>query len=168
MFQHENDAKIFYQMLIKRFAQFELEVEPNKTRIFPFGRNSKDKISVDFLGYTISNSKTRNSYYKVDYTTSKKKSKLIHNKLKDFVKLNRDTKPKDLIKQMNKKLIGIYNYYGISGNYLWMINLYKYVCKIIKKWLSRRSQKGKLNWEKFYRIVNYNPLIKPKIVFKLW
>ena len=168
MFQYENDAKIFYQMLIKRFAQFQLEIEPTKTRIFPFGRNSKDEISFDFLGFSISNGKTRNSYYKVDYTTSKKKSKLIHNKLKDFVKLNRDTKSKDLIKQMNKKLIGIYNYYGISGNYLWMINLYKYVCKIIKKWLSRRSQRGKLNWEKFYRIVNYSPLVKPKVVFKLW
>lgn len=168
MFQYEDDARMFYQMLIKRFAQFKLEIEPEKTRIFPFGRNSKDNITFDFLGFTISNGTTRNKYYKIDYTTSKKKSKIIHNKLKDFVKESRDTKPKDLIKQINKKLIGIYNYYGISGNYLWMIRLHNFVKRIIRKWLSRRSQRGKLTWERLYSIIDYNPIIMPKISFKLW
>lgn len=98
MFQYESDAKMFYRMLIDRFSQFKLEVEPSKTKIFLFGRNAKEKHTFDFLGFTIANGRTRNGYYKVDYTTSKKKSKQKYKALLDFVKLNRTTKPKDLIK----------------------------------------------------------------------
>ena len=124
LFEYEDDARIFYEMLIKRFAQFKLEVEPTKTKIFPFGRNSKENNSFDFLGFTILNGKTRNGFYKVDYTTAKKKSKLKFNAIKEFIKENRTTKPKDLIKRVNRKLIGLYNYYGISGNYKWLESIY--------------------------------------------
>lgn len=168
MFQYEEDAKMFYQMLIKRFAQFKLEVEPTKTKIFSFGRNSKENNIFDFLGFTISNGKTRNGYYKVDYVTSKKKSKLKYKAILDFIKINRTTKPEDLIKQINKKLIGLYNYYGISGNYKWLNNLYNFVVNVLKKWLSRRSQRGEINWSKFSGIMKYNPIVKPKISFRLW
>ncbi len=168
MFQYEEDARMFYQMLVKRFAQFNLEVEPTKTKIFSFGRNSKENNTFDFLGFTISNGKTRNGYYKVDYVTSKKKSKLKYRAILDFIKINRTTKPEDLIKQLNKKLIGIYNYYGISGNYRWLNNLYNFVIKELKKWLSRRSQRGEINWSKLSGIIKYNPVVKPKISFQLW
>lgn len=168
MFQYEEDAKMFYQMLIKRFAQFNLEVEPTKTKIFSFGRNSKENNTFDFLGFTISNGKTRNGYYKVDYVTSKKKSKLKYKAILDFVKKNRTTKPEDLIKQLNKKLTGLYNYYGISGNFRWLSNIYNFVIKVLKKWLSRRSQRGKISWSKLDGIMKYNPIVKPKISFQLW
>lgn len=168
MFQKEEDAKLFYEMLVKRFSQFNLEVEPTKTKIFSFGRNSKENNSFDFLGFTILNVKTRNGYYKVDYKTSKKKSKQKYKALKEFVKINRTTKPKDLIKQLNKKLVGLYNYYGISGNFNWLENIRKFTIRILKKWLNRRSQRGKLSWEKLQRIIEYNPIVKPEIKFHLW
>lgn len=168
MFQYEEDAKMFYEMLIKRFSQFNLEVEPTKTKIFPFGRNTKEHNTFDFLGFTISNDRTRNGYYKIDYITSKKKSKLRYKGLLDFIKTSRTMKTKDLIKQLNKKLIGIYNYYGISGNFKWLDNIYKFVARTLKKWLSRRSQRGKISWLKLNRIIEYNPLVKPRIKFQLW
>lgn len=168
MFQYENDAKMFYDMLIKRFAQFKLEVEETKTKIFPFGRYAKEKHNFDFLGFTIANGETRNGYYKISFTTSKKKSKAKYKSLQDFVKINKTTKPKDLIKQLNKKLMGLYNYFGISGNYLWLINIYDFVKRILRKWLSRRSQRGKLSWKRFNSIIEHNPLVKPKISFNLW
>lgn len=168
MFQYEKDAKMFYDMLNKRFAQFKLEVEPTKTKIFPFGRFAKEDYTFDFLGFTITNGKTQNGYYRIDFTTSKKKSKMKYKTLSDFVKLNRNTKSKDLIKQINKKLIGLYNYYGISGNYLWMIKLYNFVKRLIRKWLSRRSQRGKISWERMNNIIEYCPIVKPKICYRLW
>lgn len=168
MFQYEEDAKLFYEMLIKRFSQFDLEVEPTKTKIFSFGRNSKENNAFDFLGFTILNGKTRDGYYKVDFVTSRKKSKMKYNALKEFVKVNRTTNPKDLIKQLNKKLMGLYNYYGISGNFKWLNNIYNFIIRILKKWLSRRSQRGELSWEKLHRMIKYNPLVKPTIKYRLW
>lgn len=168
MFQYESDAKMFYEMLINRFAQFSLEVEPSKTKIFPFGRYSKGKETFEFLGFTILNSKTRNGYYKVDYCTSKKKSKLKFKALTDFVKENRNLGPIELIKQLNKKLIGLYNYYGISGNFIWLVKIYNHTIKLLKKWLSRRSQRGNLSWKKIDRIMKFNPLVKPRITYSLY
>lgn len=168
MFQYESDAKLFYEMLINRFAQFKLEIETSKTKIMPFGRYTEENNSFDFLGFTISNGKTRKGYYMVNYTTSKKKSKIKHKEISDYIKAKRTTKPKDLIKEINSKLRGIFNYYGISGNYKWMINFRNYVMKILKKWLSRRSQKGKISWKKLRRIIEYNPLVKPEISFNIW
>ena len=168
MFEKETDAKLFYEMLVNRLAQFKLEIEPTKTRIFPFGRNNKNKESFDFLGFTISDSITRNGNYRVDYTTAKKKSKLKFQMILEYVKQNRTAKPKDLIKAINRKLTGLYNYYGISGNYDWLMSIYLFVVKIIKKWLSRRSQKGIITWNKMLRIIEYNPIVKPSIKYSLW
>ena len=86
----------------------------------------------------------------------------------DYVKDNIHLGHKELIKQLNLKLTGIYNYYGISGNIKWLIKIYYFVVNLLKKWLSRRSQKGKLNWDKMHRIIQYSPIVKPKITYALW
>lgn len=167
-FEKEEDAKMFYQELIERLAKFGLEIEQSKTRIIPFGRNSKTKDNFDFLGFNIYNSTTRNGKYRVGYRTSEKKSKLKKLNIKKFIRLNIDTKPKDLIKALNRRLIGYYNYYGISFNMKWLREIYNYTLVELKKWLSRRSQKGKITWDKMLRIINYSPLAKPKITYSLW
>ena len=168
LFQYENDARLFYKMLVNRFAQFDLEIEPTKTKIFPFGRYTKEDNKFDFLGFTISNGKSRNGYYMVNYKTSEKKSKMKFQKISEYIKENRHLKPKELIKGINRILIGMYNYYGISGNFRWLSKLYYFAILEVKKWLSRRSQRGKLTWEKYSRIIKYNPIAEPKIAYNLW
>ena len=167
-FENEEDAKWFYDELIERLAKFGLEIETSKSRIFPFGRNSRTKDSFDFLGFNIYNSKSRNGYYMVGYKTSEKKSKQKKQKIKEHIKLNRDAKPKDLIKQLNRILTGYYNYYGISLNFNWIKEIYQYTLTQLKKRLSRRSQRGNMTWEKYQAIINYSPLVIPKITYKLW
>lgn len=166
-FELEDEANWFYQELIERLAKFNLEIEANKTKIFPFGRNDKDKHSFDFLGFNIYNSKTRGGYFKCGYRTSDKKSKLIYAKINEFIKENMHSKPKTLIKMLNKRLVGIFNYYGISFNMEWMNKLRHYVVGQLKFWLNRRSQKDKTNWEKMNKIMKKDPIVKPKISFSL-
>ncbi|MCH3961543.1 MAG: group II intron reverse transcriptase/maturase [Solobacterium sp.] len=43
MFENENEAKAVYEVLKKRLAKFGLQLAEDKTRILPFGRNSKTK-----------------------------------------------------------------------------------------------------------------------------
>ncbi len=85
-----------------------METEDTKTRIFSFGRNSKTRDSFDFLGFTIYNAKTRSGYYRVGYKTSEKKSKTKKQKIKQYIKNNRDCKPKGIIQHLNTILIGFY------------------------------------------------------------
>ena len=167
-FENEEDAETYYQDLKERLAKFGLEIEESKTRIFPFGRNTTTKNNFDFLGFNIYNATTRKGDYRVGYRTSKKKSKQKKQNIKEFIKNNRNVKPKYLVKALNRKLIGYYNYYGISYNYKWLSEIYQYTLGEMKRWLSRRSQRGYISWEKIKKIIEYSPLARPRITYSLW
>lgn len=167
-FQYENEARWFYKELKERLRKFSLELEETKTRIFPFGRNCKETEKFDFLGFTIYNTKTRKGFYRVGYKTSKKKSQVKKQNIKNFIKERMHIEPKELIRQLNRKLIGYYNYYGISFNTKWLQEIYFYTEGILQKWLSRRSQRGKITWERMRRILEYQLLVKPRITYSLW
>lgn len=75
MFQYENEAKEFYEVLKKRLKKFKLSLAEDKTRILPFGRFKGTKDKFDFLGFTFVNGKTQTGKYRPVIKTSKKKLK---------------------------------------------------------------------------------------------
>jgi len=74
----------------------------------------------------------------------------------------------ELIKKLNVKLRGHYNYYGLSHNFRKMNGFYRYVTRTLFKTLNRRGGKHKLNWDKFGKILEYIPLLPPNITVPLW
>ena len=58
LFQYENEARKFYQLLIERLKKFGLEIAEAKSRILPFGRYKGTKESFDFLGFMHYNAKS--------------------------------------------------------------------------------------------------------------
>ena len=57
----------------------------------------------------------------------------LKQKIKEHIKLNITTKPKDLVKPLNRILTGYYNYYGISFNFYWLVEIYNYALLQLKK-----------------------------------
>lgn len=167
-FQRKDDAKIFYKELKDRLNKFDLELAEDKSRIIPFGNNnSKEKF--DFLGFTHINSKNRKGYYKLVHVTSRKKSKAKKQAVKEWIKESVIIyKTPYLIKLLNIKLQGTFRYYGVSDNWQWMERFRKYVIFQLHKQLCRRSQKGNITWRKFYKILEYNPIVEPKIYHSMW
>ena len=66
-------------------------------------------------------------------------------------------------KILKQKLVGHYNYYGISGNHKGIARYHWEVTKLAFKWINRRSQKRSYNWLQFQKYLHYNPLPQPKI-----
>ena len=60
-------------------------------------------------------------------------------------------------------LKGYFNYYGMRGNYSSLREYYWYVKFYVRKWLSRRSQRGKITWERMYGIMNRFNMERPGI-----
>jgi len=168
-FEYETEANTFYEALKKRLGEYGLSISETKSKIIPFGRNTQSRESFDFLGFTHINGKSRKGNYKLTHHTSKKKSQAKKEAIKAWVKASvmHNTIP-ELIKKLNVKLIGMFRYYGISNNYKWMSQIRFFIIGELRKWLCRRSQKGKISWEKFYRIIEYNPIAQPKIYFSLY
>lgn len=168
-FELEEDANRFFQELKDRLGKFNLELAEDKSKIIPFGKNTENnKETFDFLGFTHKDSKGRKGQYKLLHTTSQKKLKAKRASAKQWIRQNIHLPIEELIKQLNRKLVGHYRYYGISDNYNRLKSYMNYVKYQLYKWLKRRSQKDKTNIERFRKILEYNPIAEPKIYFSLW
>lgn len=168
-FEFEEDATRFFQELKERIGKFGLELAEDKSKIIPFGRNTEDNNETfDFLGFTHKDSKGRKGYYKLLHSTSQKKLKMKRASAKQWIKQNIYLPISELVKLLNRKLIGHYRYYGISDNLSRMRSFMNYVKFELYKRLKRRSQRDKMTIEKFKKILEYNPLVEPRIYFSLW
>jgi RNA-directed DNA polymerase len=82
----------------------------------------------------------------------------------EWIKQNRHMKLKEMIKELNMKLRGHYNYYGITFNSRGINCYYLEVVRMLQKWLNRRGGKRVWNWERYVQLINkWEPLLKPKI-----
>jgi group II intron reverse transcriptase/maturase len=167
LFQYENEAKDFYNKLIERLAKFNLEIATDKTRILPFGRLKGTKEKFDFLGFEFHNGKTIKGIYRTHIITSRKKLKLKRTTTKAWIKEHMHDPLAELCKRINRKIVGHYNYYGINGNYDSLVKFYKYVKYTLYKWLNRRDQKGKMEYNDFLRIWQYY-VSEPSIKVDIW
>ena len=167
MFQYENEAQIVYELLKKRLEKFKLELAEDKTRILPFGRFKGNKESFDFLGFTHYNSKTRTGKYTIQHKISKKKKKAKKQAMKQWLKVNMHENLVDVIERLNRKLVGMYAYYGINGMFNDLLGLYKYIKYELYRVMCRRSQK-KINVKKYMLILERIPIAKPKIYVQIW
>jgi hypothetical protein len=68
---------------------------------------------------------------------------------------------------MCSKLRGFYQYFGVQGNYKVLEVVYEYAQKAWKHWLGRRHRDGRINHEKFSRVLDAYPLPLPRIVHNI-
>lgn len=167
MFQYESEAQIVYELLKERLKKFKLELAEDKTRILPFGRFKGNKEGFDFLGFTHYNSKTRTGKYTIQHKISKKKKKAKKQAMKQWLKENMHENLVDVIGRLNRKLVGMYAYYGINGMFKDLLGLYKYVKYELYRVMCRRSQK-KIRKDKYNTILERIPIVKPKIYVQIW
>ena len=167
MFQFEDDAKRVYEVLPQRLGKFGLEIEPNKTRILPFGRFKGTKDTFDFLGFTHYNSKTRTGKDTVGHKISKKKKKSKFQAITKWLKENRHIGITNLIEGLNRKLVGTYAYYGINGMLGELYKLYYHARYEVLNVVNRRSQR-KIKYSKYLIILERVPIAKPRIYKDIW
>lgn len=167
MFQYENEAKEVYELLVKRLSKFGLEMEQEKTRILPFGRFKGTNETFDFLGFMHYNGKTRTGKYMVGHRMSKKKRKLKHQAITKWIKDHRAYKFIETINLLNKKLIGLYAYYGINGMLNELYKIYYHTLYALRSSIFRRSQR-RLSIKTFNNILQRVPIAKPRIYKDIW
>jgi len=168
-FQYEEDARNFYEALKERLAKFGLEIAQDKSQIIKFGRNAgNDAGKFDFLGFTFAGGKSKNGKFTVKPRTSEKKLKAKRVKASKWIWQNMHTPIGTLVDKLNAKLRGHYNYYGISHNYRKLPGFYRYNVRELFKALNRRGGKKKLDWERYRKVLDFTPLLKPYIAVLLW
>ncbi len=164
-FRFEEDAESFYRVLPKRLGKFGLEVAPEKTRVLRFSRfHPSMKRRFTFLGFEFYWFPDREGEMRVKHRTSRKKLQGACRRIKEWIRDNRHLKGKQFIKELNRRLQGHYNYYGLRGNSESLYRFYKWAKQCAFKWLNRRGGKRKsFTWEAFERALDRLGIALPKI-----
>lgn len=159
------------EVLEKRLSKFCLALEPAKTKLIRFGRRAmmrdgqeKEEVGTfNFLGFTLYCTKNRKGGFKVGIKTEKSRLNRGCAKMKESLLRLRHRSLREQWTRINVILRGHYRYYGVGGNYHALDQLYYFTLKYWRKALSSRSQKGKVSWIKFNKLLKFYPLRQPKL-----
>lgn len=175
--RYADDAKRIMQGLKNRFNKYGLEIHPDKSRNISFGNFERDNAQLqkrkantfDFLGFTHFCDLSLKGNFKIGRKTSSKKFTAKCREMNAWLKAIRNqVKTKDWWKILAAKLRGHFQYYAVSENYIGVARFYKETMKMVKKWMNRRSQKRKMNWDNFNNYLKHYPLPKPRIVHNFY
>jgi len=167
-FEKASDAERVMKVLPKRFKKYKLELHPDKTKIVNLNsKRGEGNRSFDFLGFTHYLGKSQKGIVVLKRKTSSVKLTVAIGKIQVWIKKNRHMKLKELIPELNVKLRGHYNYYGITFNIKGIYSYFEQVKRCLHKLLNRRGGKPVWNWNVFTELVTvWMPLLKPKIYHK--
>jgi group II intron reverse transcriptase/maturase len=164
-FQYREEAERFFRAVPKRLAKYGLELSVEKSRLVRFSRFQLGKNSerFDFLGFEFRWVVDHKGVPRVTCRTSRKRLRASLSRVGEWVKAERHLPVRQLVKALNDRLRGHYNYYGVIGNYRSLWSYFNQVYRLLKKWLGRRSQKSRMTWEKYSAVLKRFPLEEPWI-----
>lgn len=164
-FQYKRDAERFYRVLGKRLAKYGLALAPEKTRLLRFSRYQKDVTSrFDFLGFTFFWGTDRTGKDRLQRRTARSRLKKALSNFTAWIKQARNQRLAELMHELNSKLRGYYNYYGVHGNAASLAEFYYHAEQRLYKWLNRRSQKASYTWQGFKDLLKQFAIVRPRIM----
>jgi group II intron reverse transcriptase/maturase len=173
-FEREDDAKRVMAVIGQRMTKYGLTLHPEKTRLLHFGRPSKTQTSgkgpgtFDFLGFTLHWRKSLAGRWYMACQTRGARLRRAIQAVYDWCRSHRHEPLEEQHRALSRRIQGHINYFGVSGNSSAMRKLIYRVRRAWFKWLKRRSQKSRLNWERFVAIERKFPLPRPRIMVHLW
>jgi RNA-directed DNA polymerase len=174
-FEHESDARRFWDAMRERLQKFSLSLHPDKTRLVEFGRvaaANRNRRGLGkpetfaFLGFTLVCSKSRRGRFLLKRRSRRDRMKA---KLKDVSNELRHRMHQSIPEQGNwlKQVVtGYFAYHAVPTNSAALVTFRD---EIIARWrwvLHRRSQKSALTWTRMTKLAD-DWLPKPRILH-LW
>lgn len=164
-FEHEEEARRFLDALKSRLETFGLKLAEEKTRLVRFGRHGgSENGRFDFLGFEFYWTKSREGWPVVKRRTSPKRRQRSQKRCREWIKENRHKRLPVLIRELNRKLEGYWNYYGVIGNFEALNTFHYHMRRSLFFWLNRRSQRRSFTWVRFARMCERLNLSRPRIV----
>jgi len=170
-FQHRGEAERFLAALRERFARFGLELHPDKTRLIEFGpfaaanrrkRGLGKPETFDFLGFThICTTKRSNGRFTVLRQTMAKRRTAKLAEVKAELKRRMHDPIPEVGRWLRSVVEGHLRYYGVPMNGPALAVFRFEVVRLWHRALSRRSQRGRVRWDRMRRLVDrYLPAVR--------
>jgi len=170
----EEDARRVLDVLPKRFGKYGLTLHPEKTRLVEFrrppfsrptgGEGGTGAGTFDLLGFTHFWGRSRKGNWVVQRRTARSRFSRALKRVREWCRLYRHEPVGRQRAALAQKLRGHYGYYGIGWNTVGIRRFYREVVRVWRKWLDRRSQRARMNWDKMNRLLKRHPLPVPCIM----
>jgi group II intron reverse transcriptase/maturase len=163
-FQYRSDAERFRNELAERLRKFALELHPDKTRLLEFGpfaaehrrRSGEGKPETfDFLGFTHICGKKRNGRYTVLRQTIRKRLQAKLSEVKAELQRRLHDPVPEVGAWLSTVVGGHIRYYGVPMNSAALHRFRFQVGWLWSRALSRRSQKGRVRWDRMTRLIRH-------------
>ncbi len=160
-FQHKQDAERFLRDLKERLGRFELELNPDKTRLIEFGRfatENRQRLglgkpeTLDFLGFTHYCAKDRKGRFQLGRKPVSKRMARTLKRIKEELRRRMHDGVNQTARWLGQVLDGWLNYFAVptSSRYLG-----RFVQRLKVLWLRtlrRRSQKDRYSGDRMERL----------------
>jgi RNA-directed DNA polymerase len=168
VFEVKRDAERVWKGLEGRLGAAGLTLHPKKTRLVEFTKPRgamkkpvENPKSFNFLGFTHYWGKSRSGTWVVKVKTAKDRLCRSLKKMAEKCRKIRHLPVREQHAQLSRAMKGHYNYYGVTCNGRAIKQYFRRVKLCWKNWLSRRSQRGYVSFEKFERMLVTYPLPPP-------
>jgi group II intron reverse transcriptase/maturase len=162
-FQYKSEAERFWKELAQRLRKFRLELHPDKTRLVEFGRFAADNRQrrgqgkpeiFGFLGFTHICGKTRSGRFTVLRQTIRQRLQAKLGEVKTELRRRMHDPVPEVGKWLGAVVGGHMRYYGVPLNMPALFLFRSQVGWLWQRALSRRSQKGRVKWDRMRRLID--------------
>jgi len=171
-FQHENDARRFWDAMRERLREFSLSLHPDKTRLIEFGRfavqNCKKRglakpETFKFLGFVLICGKTRRGDFQIKRKSRRDRMRAKLQEIKEGLRRQMHRPIPETGKWLGQIVAGYFAYHAVPTNSA-AISAFRY--HVILLWhrrLRRRSQRTRLVWTQMAKLAD-EFLPKPRVL----
>jgi RNA-directed DNA polymerase len=171
-FEHESDARRFWDAMRERLQEFSLSLHPEKTRLIEFGRFAADRRAqrgvgkpetFTFLGFVFVCGTSRRGKFLLKRKTRRDRMCVKLKEIKEELRKRMHQPIPEQGAWLKQVVTGFYNYHAVPTN---AHALWSFRDEVIRRWqqtLGRRSQNGYLTWARMTRLAD-DWLPKPRIL----
>ena len=158
-FEHEADARRFWDDMRKRFEEFSLSLNPDKTRLIEFGRFAAERRvhrglgkpeTFNFLGFTFICERNSRGRFLVKRTTRRDRMRATLRRIKEELRRRMHEPIPEQGAWLKQVVRGFFAYHAVPTNGSALGAFYYYVKRIWLRTLRRRSQKDSFSWQRMH------------------
>ncbi len=170
-FEHEAEAKRFWDAMRERLEKFALSLHPDKTQLIEFGRYAADNRekkglgkpeSFNFLGFTFICGKDKKGKFAIRRNTRKDRMRAKLTKIKEALRRMMHLPIATIGRWLGQVVRGYFNHHAVPTNAHALSDFRYQIVVLLRRTLRRRSQKDAMTWERIGKIAD-EFLPKPKI-----
>lgn len=161
-FEHETDARRFWDAMRARFEQFALELHGEKTRLLEFGRYAAARRqrrglgkpeTFTFLGFTFICGKSRRGAFLLHRHTRGDRMRATLQTVKAWLRVHMHDSITSQGRWLRAVVSGYFAYHAVPTNSRALGAFRHHVTNLWHRTLRRRSQKAGLTWNRMAKIV---------------